>query len=132
MVQFIHTADWQIGKPYSRVQDDEKRALLRRQRIETIRSIGELVRDHDAQFVLVAGDLFDTDSPTKADVSATCSAIGSLQVPVYVMPGNHDYAGPGSIWEQEFFLRQQQDKAQNLHVLTRCEPVILDSAVLLP
>ena len=36
MLTFLHSADWQIGKPYARVQDPDKRARLRQARIEAI------------------------------------------------------------------------------------------------
>jgi DNA repair exonuclease SbcCD nuclease subunit len=49
-----------------------------------------------------------------------------------VIPGNHDHGGPGSIWEQEFFLREKQQLAPNLRVLLTPEPVILEKAVIFP
>jgi DNA repair exonuclease SbcCD nuclease subunit len=36
---------------------------------------------------------------TKATVSSACAAIGSLRIPVFVIPGNHDHGGPDSLWE---------------------------------
>jgi DNA repair exonuclease SbcCD nuclease subunit len=53
-----------------------------------------------------------------------------MKIPVLVIPGNHDHGGPGSIWEQEFFLREKQQLAPNLHVLLTPEPVILEKAVI--
>ncbi|MBP7728385.1 MAG: DNA repair exonuclease [Bacteroidia bacterium] len=129
---FIHTADWQIGKPFNGVAEEEKRTLLREERLQAIRRISKVIEESKAEFVLVAGDLFDSPTPTKATVSATCSAIGSLNVPVYIIPGNHDHGGPGSIWEQSFFQRERDQLAPNLKVLLKNEPVILDRAVLFP
>lgn len=129
---FIHTADWQIGKPFSSVEDNEKRSALRDERIQAIRRIAQAINESKAEFVVVAGDLFDSPSPTNKTVSATCSAIGSLKVPVYVIPGNHDHGGPGSIWGQGFFLRERDALSPNLHVLLNSEPLILDNAILFP
>lgn len=131
-VRFIHTADWQIGKPFARVDDADKRALLRRERVEVLKRIGKFAADRGAEFILVAGDLFDSTTPDKSTVSAACSAIGALGLPVLAIPGNHDHAGPGSIWEQEFFLREQQSLAPNLRMLLDPEPVDIGGAVLLP
>lgn len=131
-MKFIHTADWQIGKPFARVEDPDKRARLRAERVEAIQRIGAEVRKRNAAFILVAGDLFDSPSPDKATVSAACAAIGKLGVPVLAVPGNHDHGGPGSIWEQEFFLREQKALAPNLRLLGVAEPVELDEAVILP
>ncbi|MCP5535811.1 MAG: metallophosphoesterase [Akkermansiaceae bacterium] len=132
MTTFIHTADWQVGKPFQSIKDHAKREALRAQRITTVQSLQQAVKTHKADFVVVAGDLFDSFTPDKSTVAAFCSAVGSLGVPVYAIPGNHDYAGPGCIWDQEFFLREQKASAPNFHLLRLAEPVITDHAVLLP
>ena len=129
---FIHTADWQIGKSFAGIGDAHKRSLVQQERIEAIKRIGGVAQEHDAAFVLVAGDLFDSPSADKATVSAACSAIGQIGVPVLAIPGNHDHAGPGSVWEQAFFQRERDALAPNLRVLLEAAPVELDAAVILP
>lgn len=131
-VRFIHTADWQLGKPFAGVEDDDKRALLRNERLAVLERIGEQARAHAARFVLVAGDLFDSPSATQSVVAAACSAIGRMGVPVYAIPGNHDHGGPGSLWEQDFFRREREQLAPNLTVRLKPEPVELEAAVLFP
>ncbi len=132
MITFIHTADWQLGKPFSRVADEGKRTRLQEQRIAAIRRIGDVVRAHDAAFVVVAGDVFDSNSPTNTVVADACDAIRSIGVPVYVIPGNHDHAGPGSVWSQSFFLRESDERAPNLRVLLDRTPVAETRYVLFP
>ena len=132
MLTFLHSADWQIGKPYARVQDPDKRARLRQARIDVISRIGALIPTCKAQFLLVAGDLFDSPTPSNSDVSAVCQAIGKLQIPVLVIPGNHDHGAPGSVWHSPFFLAEQQRRAANLQVLLDHQPVELEQAVVLP
>lgn len=129
---FLHTADWQLGKPFASVRDDSKRHRLQQERLNAVRRMAVTIQESGASFVLVAGDLFDSSQATKATVSAACAAIGSLGVPVFVIPGNHDHGGPGSIWEQEFFQREQQQLAPNLRVLLRPEPLVLDQVILFP
>jgi DNA repair exonuclease SbcCD nuclease subunit len=131
-MRFLHTADWQIGKPFQSIQDDTKREALRQQRLETIRQLGDWIRSEKVDFVVVCGDLFDSATPDQATVSALCSAVGSLEVPVYAIPGNHDFGGPGCIWKQEFFLREQEQLAPKFQILLESAPVVLDQAVLLP
>jgi DNA repair exonuclease SbcCD nuclease subunit len=130
--RFIHTADWQLGKPFAGVEDNEKRVLLRNERFTVLQRIAEKAREFQAEFVVVAGDLFDSPSATRATVSAACSAIGALGIPVFAIPGNHDHGGPGSLWEQDFFRRECEQLAPNLRVLLKPEPVELPNAVLFP
>ena len=104
MIRFLHTADWQLGKPYARVSDPDKRARLRQQRLAAIGRLGAVAQQQGAAFVVVAGDLFDSHQPIKQDISAACSAIGALALPVLVIPGNHDHGGAGSLWQESYFL----------------------------
>jgi DNA repair exonuclease SbcCD nuclease subunit len=127
---FLHSADWQLGKPFASVRDEAKRHRLQQERLHAVHRLAELATTSAADFILIAGDMFDSSHATKATVSAACAAIGTLKIPVLVIPGNHDHAGPGSIWEQEFFLREKQQLAPNLHVLLTPEPVILEKAVI--
>ncbi len=131
-VTFVHTADWQLGKPFAQVRDPDKRAALRRARIDAIDRIGEAAVRQGAAFVLVAGDLFDSTTVDRATVSAACAAIGRIPVPVLAIPGNHDHGGPGSLWEQPFFRQERDQLAPNLRVLLEPAPVILEQAVILP
>jgi DNA repair exonuclease SbcCD nuclease subunit len=129
---FVHTADWQLGKPFAGAEDVQKRSLLQNERLAVIKRIAEKTKEHGATFVLVAGDLFDSPNATKATVSAACSAIGAIGVPVFAIPGNHDHGGPGSLWTQEFFQRERDALASNFQVLLKPEPVELEQAVLFP
>lgn len=91
-----------------------------------------MAEDSGADFIVVAGDLFDSPSADKATVSSACSAIGQIGLPVFVIPGNHDHGGPGSVWEQDFFLREQAKLAPNLTVLLEAAPYECGTAILLP
>ena len=132
MLTFLHSADWQIGKPYARVHDPDKRARLRQARIDAIARIGALIPRYQPAFLVVAGDLFDAPTPTSSDVAAVCQAIGKLAIPVLVIPGNHDHGAPGSVWQSPFFVSEQQRRAPNLQVLLERQPLELEGAVVLP
>jgi DNA repair exonuclease SbcCD nuclease subunit len=131
-VRFLHTADWQVGKPFGRVEDVEKRAHLQTQRLSVIQRLGTVARNERAQFVVVSGDLFDSPQPSQSHIAAACSAIGQVELPVYVIPGNHDHAGLGSVWETPFFRRQRDELAPNLNVLLNREPCFAPGAVIFP
>lgn len=129
---FLHTADWQLGKPFAGVLDAQKRSLIQQERIKVVGRVAQAAQIHGAEFIVVAGDLFDSPSATKATVSAACAAIGAIQLPVFVIPGNHDHGGPGSLWEQLFFRDERDQLAPNLTVLLKPEPVEIGGAVLFP
>lgn len=132
MTSFLHSADWQLGKPFARIADDEQRGRVQRERLEAVRRIGEVARARKAAFVVVAGDLFDSATPKDATISHALAAIGSIGVPVYAIPGNHDHGGPDSLWERPFFRRQRDAVAPNFHILLERQPVERDDVVLLP
>ncbi len=132
MLRFIHTADWQIGKPYGSVADEQKRFRLQQERIAAVGRIRDVVRLQNAQLVLVAGDLFDSPTPDTTAVLEVLELIGDMEVPVLVIPGNHDHGAPGTVWHRDDFQRHQRQQAPNLQLLLERQPVVLDSAVVLP
>lgn len=131
-MRLIHTADWQIGKPYGTVADEQKRFRLQQERMAAVGRIRDVVRLHEAQLVLVAGDLFDSPTPDPTTVLELLERIGEIGVPVLVIPGNHDHGAPGTVWHSENFQRHQGSQAPNLQLLLERQPLVLDSAVVLP
>lgn len=131
-MRLIHTADWQIGKPYGTVADEQKRFRLQQERIAAIGRIRDVVRLQEAQLVLVAGDLFDSPTPDATAVLEVLELIGEMEVPVLVIPGNHDHGAPGTVWHRDDFQRHQRQQAPNLQLLLDRQPLVLDSAVVLP
>ena len=130
--RFIHTADWQLGKNFDAVTDADKRARLRSQRFEALKRISVLAKEKDASFVLVAGDLFDSPTTTREVALKALSEIGSIGVPVYAIPGNHDHGGPASLWHQDFFKEQQTRLAPNLRLILSSTPQDAGNAWILP
>jgi DNA repair exonuclease SbcCD nuclease subunit len=132
MTTFIHTADWQLGKPFSRIDDPDRRGDLRRERLDAIDRVAEVARQRQASFVLVAGDVFDSPRPPDGLISMALARIGAIGLPTYVIPGNHDHGGPGCLWESDHFRREQAALATNLRVLLAAEPVEREDCLLLP
>ncbi|MEI6031456.1 MAG: DNA repair exonuclease [Synechococcaceae cyanobacterium ELA739] len=132
MLRLLHTADWQIGKPYGTVADEQKRFRLQQERIAAVGRIRDAVRLQGAQLVLVAGDLFDSPTPAPAAVLEVLEAIGEMGVPVLVIPGNHDHGGAGTVWHRDDFQRHQRQLAPQLKLLLERQPLLLEQAVLLP
>ena len=131
-VKFIHTADLQLAKPYGSIQDENKRVKLKDVRFDVFTTIKKMVEEEDAKFVVIAGDMFDSTTPTNYDVSQACSLIGAINVPVYVIPGNHDHGGKGSVWYQDFFIKEQPRLAPNLIILLEPKAIEIEHAILFP
>jgi DNA repair exonuclease SbcCD nuclease subunit len=131
-MKIIHTADWQIGKPFGGIADPDKRAAARKARIDAVDRIAAHARVHDVAAVLVAGDLFDSTGPERGAVLQTCAALGRIPCPVVVIPGNHDHGGPGSIWHQNYFRDALQQYAPRVIVALDDSPVALPGAVVFP
>ena len=51
MTCFIHTADWQIGKPYLQIGDDQKRFKLQQERLNVIHRIRDNAHLKKSNFV---------------------------------------------------------------------------------
>lgn len=130
--RILHTADWQIGKPYRWVDDGQKQARLQQERVEVVGRIAEIVRQEEVDAVLVAGDLFDSSTVPAATVMEVLEVVGSMSCPVLVIPGNHDHGGVGGIWRREDLQRQMQDRAPNLQLLLSSEPVLVAGITVLP
>jgi hypothetical protein len=132
MITFIHTADWQLGKPFAGISDPVKRARVQQERIDALRRIRDVVRARQAKFVVVSGDLFDSPTPTQTTVAQALGVIAEFGVPVYAIPGNHDHGGLDGLWNQPFFKHEHATRAPHFHVLLERKPVVLDEAVIIP
>ena len=132
MVSFIHTADWQIGKPYLQIKDEQKRFKLQEERLKAIKRIGEAANYHKSSFIIVAGDLFDSPTPPITAVLEVLEAIGNIDIPVFVIPGNHDHGSLGTIWHREDFKNHQKQLAPNFQLFLKKEPYEIENSILLP
>ena len=130
--RFLHTADWQIGKPYHWIEDPQKRARLQQERVNAVSRIASAASDQNVDAVMVAGDLFDSSTVAPAVVMEVMEAIASIPCPVLVIPGNHDHGGAGGIWQRRDVQRQMRERCPNLQLLLQAEPQVIAEMVLLP
>ncbi|HSV81593.1 MAG TPA: DNA repair exonuclease [Ramlibacter sp.] len=96
-MKFLHTADWQIGRTYSQFEADS--ADLSRARIDGVSRIAQLATELQADAVLVAGDVFDSQTPRDKTILRLFEAMGGYDGPWILLPGNHDAALPESVWQ---------------------------------
>jgi hypothetical protein len=120
MVKFLHTADWQMGAKLLQlgVKAKEGRAL----RLKAVENILRVAKTEEADFVIIAGDLFEDPEMDDAVVRRTVDLLNQFSpIPVWVLPGNHDPLLPGGVWDR----RSWQQIASNVHLLT--EPKEVDA-----
>ena len=113
MVRFVHTADWQIGMT-RRFLAPEAQARFAAARIDVLRRIGQVARDQGCDFVLVCGDVFEHDQLTPQTLRRTLEALRAVDVPVYLLPGNHDHLGPMSVWSTPLMTEELPDHVRVL------------------
>jgi len=98
-LKFLHLADLHLGQqftggrlklPYEKAQ---KRA--REQQDILIKAI-ELAKKHEAELVLIAGDLWEESGLSVETVEFVIDVLGNSGIPVVISPGNHDYYAPSS------------------------------------
>lgn len=117
-VRFIHTADWQLGKPFGRFYDALS-GRLSVERQEAITRIAAAARANKAPHVIVAGDVWDNAAPNNAVLRQPLDIISEHpDITWWLMPGNHDVDGADSLWD-----RVAAIAPDNLRVLRTADPI---------
>ncbi len=104
-MKFLHTADWQLGMT-RHFLEGEAQARYSAARRDAIVAIGALARETGAEFVVVAGDVFDANQLAPKVVSQSLDAMRAIDVPVYLLPGNHDPLDASSVYTSELFVTE--------------------------
>ena len=100
LVKFIHTADWQLGKPLSQFEDGLSQQL-RQARIDIIETIANVAKAKAAPHVLVAGDVFDQEIPNPKTVRQSLDVMAASKFAnFYLLPGNHDPNRSNGLWSR--------------------------------
>ena len=126
MVSFIHSSDWQIGMKGSGL--GEAASLVRETRIRSIDNVFRVAKERSADFILLAGDTFENNSISMDEVSKVITVFNKYrEIPIYLLPGNHDLMGSGSIYNRDIFQR-----VSNLTVMSGTDPVEAPGVVIHP
>ncbi|ETX16585.1 exonuclease SbcD [Roseivivax halodurans JCM 10272] len=131
--RFIHASDLHLGRRFANIPeppDGNVRGRLMEARHGAIGRIARAARDHGAHHVLLAGDTFDTATPSPAIWRQALAAMGGdRDIHWWILPGNHDNLRDAEpLWE-----RIRAEAPENVHPLTSAEPVVIaEGATLLP
>lgn len=92
-VKILHTADLHLGSSRTGVKGGKAEIE------KTFLKIINLCKTENVDFLLIAGDLFDTPFVSHTDAEMVISAISKIpKTIVAIAPGNHDCACPGSFY----------------------------------
>ena len=118
IIRFIHTSDWQLGMTRAFLSE-EASSRFSQARIDAISTLGKLANENEAQFIIVAGDVFESNQLSKQTLMRTLDALESVPVPIFFLPGNHDPLDSSSIFSVKEFV----DSGDHIIVLTDMAPV---------
>ena len=84
-VQFLHTADWQIGMQ-RHFLSEEGAARFAQARIDVLGQLAEIAFQNQCEFVVAAGDLFESNHVDRRTVARTLKALAAFDngIPFYV------------------------------------------------
>lgn len=132
-LRFIHTSDLHIGRKFANIPqppDGNIRGRLMEARHGAIARLAQAARDNGAAHVLLAGDTFDTATPSPAVIRQALAAMAEASdVTWWLLPGNHDNLRDAEpMWESIV-----RDAPANVIALIDASPHDLgDVATLLP
>lgn len=101
-VRFLQTGDWQIGmtRHFLRGEAQPRYAAAR---LDAIRALGRVAAAHDCEFVVVAGDVFESNLVGSRTIRRALEAMAAIGRPVYLLPGNHDPHDAASVYRGPVF-----------------------------
>ncbi len=119
-IKIVHTADNHIGMKFNSYPPEVKAKLVQ-ERFNALKNIVVMANSRAANFLVVAGDLFDTINVSMNDIKEVISVLnGFTGDAVIVLPGNHDFfdVTPNSLWDK---FRKNAD-SNKIYVLDQYEP----------
>jgi DNA repair exonuclease SbcCD nuclease subunit len=114
-MRFVHTADWQLGmtRHFLAGEAQPRYSAARR---DAVAGLGALAAEVGAEFVVVAGDIFEHNQLAPQVISQSLEAMRAIGIPVYLLPGNHDPLDASSVYISALF---SSECPANVRVLDR-------------
>jgi DNA repair exonuclease SbcCD nuclease subunit len=114
-MRFLHTADWQLGMTRHFLAGDAQPRYSAARR-DAVAGLGALAAKVGAEFVVVAGDVFEHNQLSPQVIGQSLEAMRAIAIPVYLLPGNHDALDASSVYTSALFGAERPD---NVVVLDR-------------
>lgn len=100
-LKLLHIADVHLDAPFGWL--GRRGTEQRRQLAEAFRHAIDLAIGENVDAVLIAGDLFDSNSPAQSSVDLVRAELRRLDRPTFILPGTHDCLDAGSIYRRVAF-----------------------------
>ncbi|MCJ8142209.1 DNA repair exonuclease [Ancylobacter sp. A5.8] len=98
MYRFIHSGDLHLGKRYGNMPE-ELRGRLKEARHTVLRRLADQARAQGASAILLAGDSFDTETPSpETRRQALAEMAHHAPLTWVLLPGNHDSLQAAQLW----------------------------------
>lgn len=126
--RFIHSSDLHLGRRFS-TYPEEVRGRLVEARHSAIDALAAAARDHEADDIFIAGDLFDTETPSERVWRQALAAMGATHgIRWWIIPGNHDSLAAEALWK-----RLTEEAPDSVRIVDEPAPLEVASGVsLLP
>lgn len=97
MIRIVHAADLHLDSPFQSLT--ARQALQRRvEQRQLPERIAALAREREADMLVFAGDVFDSDALFSETGRSLERAMAGLDIPVFFAPGNHDWYSKRALW----------------------------------
>ncbi len=125
MIRFLHTGDWQLGMTRHFFSEGVQERFAQ-SRFDAIRELGRIAKEEDCRFMVVCGDVFESNLVDRKTVSRALEALKDVPVSVYLLPGNHDPLNAASVYRSTTFLER---KPAHVHVIEDTHPIRADEGI---
>ena len=90
-VKIVHAADFHLDSAFGALSAEQARQRRRESR-ELLTRLCNYVNQNGVDLVLLAGDLFDSDTTYRETLEALSEALGAMRARVFIAPGNRSSA----------------------------------------
>ena len=119
MVAFLHVGDLHLGLRVTRF-DPQTAKKVREARFHALDNILRAAQVRCADFLLIAGDLFDDHAVDNEVARRAFLMLEAASLPVFILPGNHDPLLSGGVWDRPPW---NDPAPQRIRLLRSTEPV---------
>lgn len=89
-IKILHSADLHLDSPFEGLPE-RKAAIRRSEQRQLLGALSGLAREERADIVLLSGDLLDSGNTYFETGEELVRALGGIDAPVFISPGNHDW-----------------------------------------